>query len=166
MRAHGPAGVLLGIILALSATLSPTSVRADDVVSRREMPAPPDAEPLNADDPIVSAPLSTAFWVATGTAAVALTAGVVFGFVALEAQSDFDAHPTTSSANRGEGFALVADLSFGIALGAALAAIFLYAEEAPDRDPPPTAHSPASSVPRVAPMVTSSVAGATLDWRF
>jgi tetratricopeptide (TPR) repeat protein len=72
---------------------------------------------------------STAVWVLTGAGAVGLVAGTVFGFMALSRQSDFDAAPSLSAADEGEAFALVADISFGVALAGGIAAIVLYATE-------------------------------------
>ena len=65
----------------------------------------------------------------TGAGAVGLVAGTVFGFMALSRQSDFDAAPSLAAADEGEAFALVADISFGVALAGGIAAIVLYATE-------------------------------------
>jgi hypothetical protein len=67
--------------------------------------------------------------VLTAVGAVGLVAGTVFGFMALSRQSDFDAAPSLSAADEGEAFALVADISFGVALAGGIAAIVLYATE-------------------------------------
>ncbi len=85
--------------------------------------------------PVEEAPLSTdpsaGVWITTALAGVALVTGTVFGFLALSRQSDFDAMPTRSAADEGEAFALVADLSFGVAIAAGITAIVLYATERP-----------------------------------
>lgn len=74
---------------------------------------------------------STGVWVTTAIAGVALVTGTIFGFLALSKQSDFDAMPTTGTANDGEAFSLVADLSFVVAAVAGITAIVLYATERP-----------------------------------
>lgn len=73
---------------------------------------------------------SVAVWVVAGVAALGLVSGTVFGFLALSEQSNFDATPTNEIADRGETFALVADISFGVAAAAAITAIVLYIVEA------------------------------------
>jgi tetratricopeptide (TPR) repeat protein len=89
------------------------------------------AEGEGAETPAPAPPAgpSTAVWVLTAVGAVGLVAGTVFGFMALSRQSDFDAAPTLSAADEGEAFALVADISFGVALAGGIAAIVLYATE-------------------------------------
>lgn len=72
---------------------------------------------------------STAVWVLAAVGAVGLVTGTVFGFMALSRQSDFDAAPSLSAADEGEAFALVADVSFAVALAGGIAAIVLYATE-------------------------------------
>ena len=79
--------------------------------------------------PAAPAGPSTAVWVLTAVGAVGLVAGTVFGFMALSRQSDFDAAPSLGAADEGEAFALVADISFGVALAGGIAAIVLYATE-------------------------------------
>ncbi len=68
-------------------------------------------------------------WVTAGIAAAALISGTVFGFLALSEQSNFDNTPTNEIADRGELFALIADISFGAAILAAGTAIVLYIVE-------------------------------------
>jgi hypothetical protein len=75
------------------------------------------------DDP------SVGVWVTAGIAAAALVSGTVFGFLALSEQSNFDAEPTNEIADRGEAFALVADISFGVAAALAITSVVLYIVE-------------------------------------
>ena len=63
------------------------------------------------------------------TAAAGLISGTVFGFLALSEQSNFDAEPTNDGADRGEAFALVADVSFGVAAAMAVTSVVLYVVE-------------------------------------
>lgn len=65
-------------------------------------------------------------WITGGIAVGALILGTVMGFLALSEQSNFDNMPTHETADRGETYALVADISFGVAGAAAIAAVILY----------------------------------------
>lgn len=76
-----------------------------------------------------SADPSVGVWITAGIAAAGLVSGTVFGFLALSEQSNFDNMPTHETADRGEVFALVADISFGVAAAAAITAIVLYIVE-------------------------------------
>lgn len=90
------------------------------------------AQPASSDAPApANASPSAGVWAATAVAGVGLVTGTVFGFLALSAQSDFDVAPSHEVANRGEAFALVADLAFGVAVAAGLTGIVLYATEQP-----------------------------------
>lgn len=75
------------------------------------------------DDP------SAGVWVTAGLGAAGLISGTVFGFLALSEQSNFDAEPNHETADRGEAFALVADISFGVAAAMAITSIVLYIVE-------------------------------------
>lgn len=72
---------------------------------------------------------SVGVWVSSGIAAAGLISGTVFGFLALSEQSNFDAMPTHQAADQGELFALIADISFGVAAAAAITAVVLYIVE-------------------------------------
>ncbi|MBI2896522.1 MAG: PEGA domain-containing protein [Deltaproteobacteria bacterium] len=65
-------------------------------------------------------------WVAAGVAGVGLVAGAVLGFLALSDRSDFDDKPTVETADRGERFALFADIAFGVGIAAAVTTAVLY----------------------------------------
>lgn len=114
-----------------------------------ETPAPTPA----AADP------STGVWVTTAIAGVALVTGTIFGFLALSKQSDFDAMPTAGTANDGETFALVADLSFAVAAAAGITAIVLYATETPSQ-PAETASL------RVVPVASPTGGGVAISGSF
>ena len=87
-----------------------------------ETPAPVDSGP------------SAGGWVTAALGAGGLGGGTVVGLLARSAQSDFDAMPTADAADRGETFALVADLSFGVAIAAGVTAIVLYAIDRPQAE--------------------------------
>lgn len=66
-----------------------------------------------------------------GLAIVAAGVGTVFGIMALNDKSAFDATPTSSKADDGENHALIADMAFGVAitLGVTSAVLFLTNDE-------------------------------------
>jgi hypothetical protein len=119
---------------------------------------PPDETPVSTDP-------SAGVWIITALAGVALVTGTVFGFLALSRQSDFDAMPTLSAAQEGEAFALVADLSFGIAAAAGITAIVLYATERPSAPSAADAAAPTASL-RVVPLVSPTGGGALVSTTF
>lgn len=99
---------------------------------RRDMPVTLDTtEP---DDTQPPAPLPerepegtpAALYVGAGLAGVGLVAGSVFGFMALSEKSDFNDNPTTEAADRGERYALIADISLGVAVAAGVATVVMY----------------------------------------
>jgi hypothetical protein len=70
-------------------------------------------------------------YVTGGLAIVAAGIGTVFGIIALGDKSDFDNHPTSQKADDGDTHALIADMSFGVALtfGVTSAVLFLTKDE-------------------------------------
>ena len=116
--------------------------------------APPPAD-------LASAPPSDAVWVLAATSAVTIVSGTVFGFLALSRQSDFDARPALSLADEGEAFALVADISFGVAVVSGIAAIVLFATRGPAHEEASTATSL-----RILPMASPQGGGLSLSGSF
>jgi hypothetical protein len=98
--------------------------------------------------------LPVSVWVAAGVTGASLVAGVVLGFLALDAQTDFDKRPNAAVADRGERLAIYADVLFGVAAAAGLTGIVIYATEV---EPVRVA---------VAPRVSPSAAGAVLSVSF
>ena len=102
------------------------------------LPPPPDAmlgagEPVEEPEPLTDEEIAppereanTAVWVSTGIAAGALVTGTVLGFLALSEENDFNTSPDADTADKGERFALFADVAFGIAGAAAVTALVLY----------------------------------------
>jgi hypothetical protein len=82
-------------------------------------------------------------FVTGGLAIVAAGVGTVFGVMALNDKSNFDKNPTTSTADNGDTHALIADMSFGVALtfGVTSAVLLLTKDEAP---PPAASGAPAA----------------------
>jgi tetratricopeptide (TPR) repeat protein len=100
------------------AALPPVEEPVDEP-SAAEEPAPPAAPTPTSSGP------SPAVWVAAGIGAVGMVAGTVLGFLALGEQSDFDDMPTEATADRGERYALFADVGFGVAAVGFLTALVL-----------------------------------------
>ena len=128
---------------------------ADEPTATTDDPEEPTTTPPPTDP-------STGVWVTTAIAGVALVTGTIFGFLALSKQSDFDAMPTSGTANDGETFALVADLSFAVAAVAGITAIVLYATERPSTS---TTAASTSSL-RVVPLAGPTGGGVALGGTF
>ncbi|MBX3269453.1 MAG: PEGA domain-containing protein [Sandaracinaceae bacterium] len=102
---------------------------------------------------------SVGVWVLAGIGAATLIAGTVFGFLALSEQSNFDTAPANDIADRGETFALVADISFGVAALSVIAAVVLYVVERASAD-----SSQQAAI--VAPFATRDGGGIAAQLRF
>jgi len=92
-------------------------------------PPPPPAPPPPPPEPRSQVPA----YVTGGLAIVGAGVGTVFGIMALSDKSQFDKNPTTQTADNGDTHALIADMSFGVALtfGVTSAVLFLTHDEAP-----------------------------------
>ena len=92
-------------------------------------PPPPPQPPPQPSEPRSQVPA----YVTGGLAIVAAGVGTVFGIMALSDKSQFDKNPTTQTADNGDTHALIADMSFGVALtfGVTSAVLFLTRDEAP-----------------------------------
>lgn len=147
---------------------------ADALGETGEGDAEAEADAMTSPPPLTAADTSpsTGVWVTTAIAGVGLVTGTVFGFLALSAQSDFDSNPTADAADRGETFALVADLAFGVAIAAGVTAIVLYATDRPaaeaegDVDAEPTARRDQAPRLTLAPWGGPSGGGAAMRLQF
>ena len=74
-----------------------------------------------------SSGVPTGALVAGGVGAAGLISGVIFGLLALDAESEFEMTPTEDTADKGEAYALIADISYGVAIVGAATAIILWA---------------------------------------
>lgn len=77
---------------------------------------------------------STAVWVLSAVAAAGLVGGTVLGFLALTQESEFDDLPSDSTADKGERYALFADVAFGLAAVAGISAIVIFLTADDDED--------------------------------
>jgi tetratricopeptide (TPR) repeat protein len=69
---------------------------------------------------------TTALWITGIVGAAGLVTGTVLGFMVLAERSDYDAHPTKASADRGERLALFTDVAFGVGAMALVTSAVLY----------------------------------------
>jgi hypothetical protein len=72
-----------------------------------------------------------AVWATSGIAAGSLVVGTVLGFLALAEESEFNLHPSEAHADRGERYALIADVAFGLATASAITALVLWLRPQP-----------------------------------
>jgi hypothetical protein len=102
-------------------------------------PPPPAAPPPPPPEPRSKLPA----YITGGLAVVAAGVGTVFGVMALNDKSAFDKNPTTQKADDGDTHALIADMSFGVALtfGVTSAVLFLTRDETPPAATSSTAHA-------------------------
>lgn len=111
---------------AVEATLEAAPPPPPAVVTEPE-PAAPAEEPSDAPRSYTGA------WIAGAIGGAALVGGTVLGYMALNEQSHFDTNATDARADRGERYALFADVCLGVAVAAAATAIVLYVT-APEAD--------------------------------
>jgi hypothetical protein len=105
-------------------------------------PAAPPPAPVAATPPPAPAPppppppeprSKVPAYITGGLAIVAAGVGTAFGIIALGDKSDFDKNPTSQTADNGDTHALIADMSFGVAItfGVTSAVLFLTNDEPP-----------------------------------
>jgi hypothetical protein len=142
----------------------------------REEPPPAAVPPPVAPAPAPTPPPKPAeerslvpAYVTLGIAGVGAIVGTIFGIQALGAKSDFDDNPTTDNADKAERNALIADMSFGVALTLGITGIVLLASGGDSDEAPPSASAP----PRrklvkldVAPVLTPTTQGAAARFTF
>lgn len=86
-----------------------------------DTPEPDDTTPATPPEERVSEGTPAALYVGIGLTGIGVVAGTVFGIMALSEKSDFDDNPSADIADRGDRFALIADISFGVAVAAGIA---------------------------------------------
>jgi hypothetical protein len=101
----------------------PAPVAATPPPAAAAPPPPPPPEPRS----------KVPAYITGGLAIVAAGVGTAFGVIALGDKSDFDKHPTSSTADNGDTHALIADMAFGVAItfGVTSAVLFLTNDEPP-----------------------------------
>lgn len=120
----------------------------EEVAAELEASPEPEPEPIVVDDEPVELDEEedseeddeedegpgAAVWVTSGLAAAGLVGGTVLGFLALSEESDFDDSPSEAGADRGERYAIFADVAFGIAAVSAITAVVLLLTKDDDDD--------------------------------
>lgn len=100
-------------------------------------------------------------YVTLGIAGAGVVLGTVFGVMALGAKSDFDDDPTTENADDAERAALIADMSFGVALTFGITgAVLLFSGG--DDEPEETG----TAKPVVLPYAGPTGGGVAATWKF
>lgn len=106
---------------------------------------PAETEPTEEEPTTPTHPTPDSVWVLSAVTGVALVAGTVFGFAALNEQSAFDVMPNRGAADRGETLAVAADISFGVAIVAGVSAVVVYLTDRPAAAETPAAETPAAT---------------------
>jgi hypothetical protein len=101
-------------------------------------------------------------FITLGAAGAAAVVGGVFGGLAVGAKSEFDEHPTHENADITERHGLIADVSFGVAGGAAIAGTVLWFVLAGKSE----SHAAARGGPTLAPLVGDHGGGVSGAWTF
>ena len=118
-------------------------------------PDPAAATPSGPTPPTTRTPpprsVSPIVWVSAGLGGAALIAGTTFGVLALSDNNLYDREPTRETRDRGLRYALLADVSFGVALASGALALVVYflerrASNADARPTPAAAAAPHASV--------------------
>ncbi|KYF64444.1 hypothetical protein BE11_31860 [Sorangium cellulosum] len=104
-------------------------------------------------------------YVTLGLAGAGVVVGTIFGIQALSAKSDFDKDPTTKTADRVDRNALIADMSFAVALtfGVTGAVLLLSDDTSAETK---TAASTMKQKAFVAPFVSPTGGGAAARFTF
>lgn len=125
--------------------------------------APPPPPPKEAHSKVPA-------YITLGVGVVGAGIGTVFGIQALSAKSDFDKNPTNDTADKAERDALIADMSFGVALTLGITGIVLLTTGGDDStestSKTTTLHHPARARLDVAPIVTHTTTGAAARLTF
>jgi hypothetical protein len=125
-------------------------------------PVPPPAQPQPTEDEGRS---NVPAYVTLGIAGAGVILGTVFGIQALSAKSNFDDEPTVDNADEAERAALIADMSFGVALTFGITgAVLLFSGG--DDEPEETTSSNSLAPPKLVPLAGPKGGGMMATWRF
>jgi tetratricopeptide (TPR) repeat protein len=113
-------------------------IRQELTIALRPAAALPVAAAAVAATPKKAEPPMAAIWITGSLGAAGIITGTVLGFMALDAQSDFDSNPTEETADRGERLALFADVGFGVGVMAlATAAVLMFTSDEMEEEAAP-----------------------------
>ncbi len=149
--------------------------QAAELTKQPEAAPPPPPPPVAAVNtlpppppPPKAPPSKVPAYVTLGVGVAAAAVGTVFGIEALSAKSDFNKNPTNSGADKAERDALIADMSFGIALTLGITGIVLLTTSG-DSDvaakAEPTMHLARARL-QVAPVLSPTTQGAAARLTF
>jgi len=146
--------VMASLLVGLGLSAVPGRALADG------SPPPPPPDPAVTRD--------TVALVAAGVAVVGVSAATVFGVLALQNKSDYQAHPTYSNVDNGTNDAAYADGCIALAVAAGVTSLVLYLTRDTTHDAGPAAARPTqrSAVFSPAPVVTPHGGGAGFVLRF
>jgi hypothetical protein len=105
-------------------------------------------------------------YVTLGLGGAGLITGTIFGILALDSKSKYDANPSAPLADETERNALIADMSFGIALTLGITGVVLLTTDDDGLNPPQTAKAKAPGHVRFSPYGGPLGGGATLSGAF
>lgn len=167
--------------IAQSHDLSVTyGAERDLALELKEVPPPPPPPAPPPPPPVVKAPEPpppppeknmVPAYVTGGIAVAALGVGTGFGIAALSKQSDYNKSPTQAGADKGENYALVADMAFGVAITFGVtSAVLFFTDDAPKKDEKPAASGKAKAPAKASivptPWITPQGGGAGALVRF
>lgn len=118
-------------------------ITLEQQINLAKTPPPPPPEVTRAVEP-VKEPSMVPAYVTLGLGGAGLITGAVFGILALDAKSKFEANPTSELADEVERNALISDMSFGIAVTLGVTGVVLLTANHDDRivdEPETTARS-------------------------
>jgi len=101
-------------------------------------------------------------YVTLGIAGAGAILGTVFGIQALGAKSDFEDNPTEDDADKAERAALIADMSFGVALTFGITGAVLLFSGGDDEEEA----EKSAAIPVLAPVVGPKGGGMAATWTF
>lgn len=126
-----------------------------------EPPAPKPVEP-----PPEEGRSNVPAYVTLGIAGAGVILGTVFGIQALSAKSDFDDMPTVDNADAAERAALIADMSFGVALTFGITGAVLLFSGGGDEPAETGSAKTTSATPKVVPYGGPKGGGVQATWAF
>lgn len=109
---------------------------------------------------------TTALWITGIVGAAGLVTGTVLGFMVLAERSDYDAHPTKATADRGERLALFTDVAFGVGAMALVTSAVLYLTAGEPGAPTEPQQNADHARIQLMPVATAHGAGLTAGGRF
>jgi hypothetical protein len=126
--------------------------------------APPPPPPPEEEEPSEGGGSDIPAYVTLGIAGAGVVLGTIFGVMALGAKGDFEDEPTTENADAAERDALIADMSFGVALTFGITGIVLLFTGGDEE--PAEADATETAKPTFVPYGGPKGGGLAATWRF